>query len=220
MNALQSTLDVLGEARAKTDSVLVSYSAGKDSMICLDLCMRTFKRVECFFMYFIEGLRHIEEKFEETRKRYPGLIIRQQPHHVVIGYMKGGMYCDAVEDLPDWSLADCHAQARRESGIDLIVHGAKKTDSLWRKRHLSVAGNRDGVLYPIEEWNKLDVLAYLAARGIPLPSSAGTVSSGVGLSTPSLLWLHDNHPDDFAKIEAVFPYVNACVYRRRWYGVV
>jgi len=44
-------------------------------------------------------------------------------------------------------------------------------------------------------------------------------TSGVGLVTRSLLWLHENEPDDFKKILRWFPFAEAVVYRRKYYGI-
>jgi hypothetical protein len=75
------------------------------------------------------------------------------------------------------------------------------------------------VVSPLSEWTKLDVLSYLKGRGLPIPDSSGRSATGIDLSTPALLWLHDNFPHDFAKLCEVFPFTEAVVWRREWYGI-
>ncbi|HZQ45959.1 MAG TPA: hypothetical protein VFC07_03025, partial [Verrucomicrobiae bacterium] len=77
----------------------------------------------------------------------------------------------------------------------------------------------DDVFYPIKGWNKHDVLAYLRMQNIPLPDAHQGNTSGVDLSTRSLLWLHDAYPDDFKLLCRYFPYAEAVVYRRKFYGI-
>jgi 3'-phosphoadenosine 5'-phosphosulfate sulfotransferase (PAPS reductase)/FAD synthetase len=73
---------------------------------------------------------------------------------------------------------------------------------------------------PICGWNKYDVLAYLKAQQIPIPEAqAGKNTTGIDLSTPSLLWMYDHHRDDFERICEVFPFAGAVVKRREGYGV-
>jgi hypothetical protein len=63
------------------------------------------------------------------------------------------------------------------------------------------------------------VLAYLKINGIPVPDSSGGQATGVDLSTPSILWLYDNHPEDFQKLLQYFPLAEAAIKRRDEYGV-
>jgi len=67
---LQETLKRLETAAAAHKRVLVAYSGGKDSIATLDLCVKTFgiENVECFFMYFIPGLRCVEDELDKARK--------------------------------------------------------------------------------------------------------------------------------------------------------
>ena len=120
--------------------------------------------------------------------------------------------------LPDFSIFDCYDVAMEETGIPLVVTGAKKADSLWRRRNLSKTRKRTSIVHPIKDWTKFDVLAYLEANKIPLPESSGHSATGIDLSTPSLLWLHDRHPEDFARLRQWFPHIDAVPARRDFYA--
>lgn len=212
---------MLAQYAEQHESILVGYSGGKDSLCVLDLCMKHFKRVECFFWYVIPGLRYTEGPLEFARQRW-GVTIHQYPHWVVFKLIKYGIYSPCYFqnwDLPEFSVLDCYQLAMADTGIDVIAHGAKKADSMWRRRNLSGMKVHDYLIYPVLEWNKFEVLAYLKMHNIPLPESSGRSATGVDLTTPSLLFLHDNYPDDFEKLERVFPYIRAAVHRRDWYGI-
>ncbi|NUP12968.1 MAG: phosphoadenosine phosphosulfate reductase family protein [Polyangiaceae bacterium] len=220
--ALHETRKSLDDARARHEACLVSFSGGKDSLAVLDLCSRTFERVECFFMYFVPGLECVERQLEYARKRW-GVIIRQYPHWVLADVIHNGTFGKdwvGYEDVPIIELSDIHAMAREESGIALIATGAKKTDSLWRRRMLQAQGKAgETLIYPVVEWKKLDVLAYLSAHKIPKPDSSGRNATGIDLSAPSLLWLHDTYPDDFKRLCELFPFAEAVVWRRTFHAV-
>lgn len=225
MQPLQETLKRLETAAAAHKRVLVAYSGGKDSIATLDLCVKTFgiENVECFFMYFIPGLRCVEDELDKARKRW-GVKIHQYPHWVLHKALAYGFFTNPWYTLDDlgfveWKLDNIYALAMAETDIGLIAHGRKRSDSKWARRVLATWGDKDTLLYPLIGWSKLDVLAYLTANNLWVPGTSGRNATGVDLSTPSLLWLHDNHPQDFARIEHVFPYVRAVVERRRMFGV-
>jgi 3'-phosphoadenosine 5'-phosphosulfate sulfotransferase (PAPS reductase)/FAD synthetase len=219
MSILAETQRVLETARARADSILVAYSGGKDSKVVLDLCLRTFKRVEAFHMALVPGLDCIEQELEETRRKY-GIKIRIYPHWLARKLIANGVFTNTYythDDLPEWKLADVYALAMVEAGIDTIMTGAKKSDSSWRARFMSTF-RPDGVLNPIAGWHKYDVLAYLRAHGIPEPPSSGHSATGIDLSSGSLLWLHDAFPADFEKLCRVFPFAEAVIWKRKFYG--
>jgi 3'-phosphoadenosine 5'-phosphosulfate sulfotransferase (PAPS reductase)/FAD synthetase len=101
----------------------------------------------------------------------------------------------------------------------LIVTGAKEADSLWRRQKYFKFMTDENMHFPLRKWRKDDVLAYLDMHKIELPKAPKSGSTGIDLSTVSLLWLYDHYKDDFEKIERWFPYVGAVVKRREWYGV-
>lgn len=236
MSIADTTLAKLAEARERHDACLVAFSGGKDALATLDLCSRAgFKRLEAFYMYIVPGLQWVQERIDWASKRW-GVEIHQCPHWAVARYHRFGVYRDPVawsasaetgngtfgdtsQAVPDLKLDDIYDLMRDETGIRLIATGAKASDGVWRKRHATAA--QQDVLWPLWGWNKFDVFGYLKARGIPIPSGDGgqKFSSGEDLSVRYLLWLYDNHQDDFVKVEASYPYVRAVVKRREWYGI-
>ena len=219
---LTDTLAELDRARARSGSaILVAFSGGKDSLVCLDLCVRSFSRVECFFMYLVPGLECVETMLQRARDRW-GVTIRQYPHWVLSRLIRDGIYSDpwfGNDDLPRWTVREVYELAMAESGIRFVATGAKLSDSMWRRRNMMTAKRiADFTINPLKRWSKLDVLAYLHSHAIPVPDGPSGNATGIDLSTPSLLWLHDHHPADFARVCEVFPYAEAVVWRRKFYG--
>ena len=219
-----STTQMLTEYARRYDGVLVSYSGGKDSLVTLDLCTRTFRRVVCFFMYFVPGLAVEEAVLDIGRKRY-GVEVLYYPHWSVIAALKYGTYSAphlSKDSLPgDYTLNDVYNLARADSGIQLIACGIKKADSEFRRKNMTAFQRKD-VMCPLRDWNKLEILSYLAMHKIPVPkTSKGKTESatGVDLSAPALCKLHDEHPDDWRKLLAWFPYAEAAIARRHLFGV-
>lgn len=219
MGLAESTLETLALRCQRSDACLVAFSGGKDSLVVMDMCLRAFSSVEAFFMYLVPGLESVEIELERARKRW-GIEIRQYPHWLVQKVVKNGVYCASHwrnDSLPDWKLADIYALALLDSEMPQLATGAKSADSGWRRRFMSTQ-REDQIFYPIAKWHKYDVLAYLRARGIPLPPSSGHTATGIDLSEKSLLWLHDTFPDDFKRLCEVFPFAEAVVWRRTFYG--
>ena len=221
MQIWQDTLDLLREKREETDTILVAFSGGKDSLVCLDLCCRIFPVVKCFFMHFVPNLKCTEDSLDYARVRWK-VNIAQYPHWVLIKCLKDGIYCDQghqQDNLPDWTLRDVYDLARAEAGCKYIVNGAKDADSLWRRRFFNTTKGWTDMVYPIRKWNKMDVLAYCKVRQIPVPKLSTTASAtGVDLSTPSLLFLHQHYPEDFQRLLKWFPYAEAVIKREEFYG--
>lgn len=221
MDRLSETLKILNGVKQHSDSIMVSFSGGKDSCAVLDMCVRAFDHVEAFFLYFLPGLECAEAELEKARKRW-GVTIHQYPHWVGARALRSGVFrapSYQFDDLPDYKLRDIYDLVIRNHKIPMIATGNKKADSLWRRRNLSTIAHYTDVCHPIIGWSMPDVLTYLGKHNIPRPSGSATRATGIDLSTPSLLWMHDTHPADFKRICEVFPFAEAVVWRRSWYGV-
>mgnify|MGYP001578546747 FL=1 len=216
-NIFQKTFKQLENYSIGNEQILISYSGGKDSLIVLDMCSRIFKTIIGFFMYLIPGISICEKQIKYAQDRYNVEII-QYPHWLLSRFLKRGIYCNPhykYNNFPELKPKDIYALAREDTGFWLIATGQKRSDTMWRSRNLSQ--ETPGVINPLKDWNKYEVLAYCKLYNIPLPDSAEGNVSGIDLSERTLLWLHDRHPEDFKKLLKLFPFAEVPIYRRRFY---
>jgi phosphoadenosine phosphosulfate reductase len=219
MDVFGATSRLLSQNALAHQAVLVAYSGGKDSLVVLDLCAGAFERVVAGHLDFLPGLEVTESRLRYAQERWKCRVLRY-PHGIYLRALKCGLYCPPVSSLrraEEWSNADVWHLARQDSGIALVATGEKKRDFLARRGFIK--SNRDpNLIFPLADWHNADVLAYLQHHNIPVPDAPAD-HSGVDLSTKSLLWLHDHHPDDFALMAEQFPFIETVVLRREWYDV-
>jgi tRNA(Ile)-lysidine synthase TilS/MesJ len=217
-NIFQKTFRHLeGLAEVNDSKILIAYSGGKDSLVVLDMCSKIFEQIICFYMYIVPGISIVEQQIKYAQDRY-GVEVIQYPHWILSRFLKQGIYCNADyrhDEIPDLKPNDIFALAREDSGLWLIATGQKKSDTMWRRRNLSQ--ETPGVINPLKDWNKYEVLAYCKLHNIPLPDSAEGNVSGIDLSERTLLWLYDKHPEDFKKLLKIFPFAEVPIMRKQFY---
>lgn len=227
MSIFNDTLRMLEQHASTHDSVLVAFSGGKDSLVTLDLCCKIFPKVVAFHKWLVPGLEVIERQLDIARNRYKVPVL-EYPSASFFEAQRDGLFCNPapeLQDMEDISLAETFYWPRMDTGIQLMATGMRASDGLKRRQffaNIRATGKSDwaNTIFPIEHWRKIDVLTYLKVNKIPLPpAEKGSVTSGVGLNTESLLWLHDEFPRDFAKLKRFFPYIEAVVKRREYHGV-
>ena len=222
MGHCEETLADLSKAAERSSSVLVAYSGGKDAMVTMDLCVRSFKQVRAFHMFLVPGLECIQAMMDFAKSRWGITEILQYPHFCLPKLLKAGIYCPnhySRDNLPELQLTDIYGAAMHDTGVHMIATGAKKADSIFRRKSWQKF-EKDYLVYPLKDWSTRDVLGYLQLRSLPMPSmNNGHQTSGIDLTARDLLRVHDEFPRDFAKLEVVFPYVGAVVKRREWHGI-
>lgn len=221
------TLRALDKIAERNPEIAVGFSGGKDSLAVALLCVKTFPVVRAFFFYTVPDLECCERQMRFAEETW-GLKIARLPHWRRFNAMKSGVWCDpqdVIRGVDDLSLKEAFAYGMHVCGCEVMATGMKNSDGLRRRQFFS--NIRDGgdpvwdrVFHPIREWRKKDVLDYLRLNDVPVPETkAGEVTSGVGLDHDSICWLADNHPEDFQKFLKWYPYAEAAIYRRKWYGL-
>lgn len=199
-----------------TDSVIVAFSGGKESVVVLDLCFRYFKNVHPFFMYICPDLSFQERTLEWYEKKYQTEIIRL-PHMDVSEFFHYGSFRIADPSFPIISINDIYKYIRLKTDTWWIAAGERINDSIVRRAMMKKSGSLDvqrGRFYPVSMWKKQEILDYIKFHNLYL----GLDSRKMGFSFKSLwgkelLWLRDTFPDDYKKILHLYPFAAAGVKR-------
>lgn len=216
MSRIIETWEDVKRKSEQYESVLVSYSDGKDSRVVMDLCCANFRRVVGFVMSIAPGLRVIAEGIQWAKERYSVDII-EVPHWSCYRELNSGNYGVPVSHNVKYGLKRVCDNVIRKTGIELIASGHRKSESFERAAALSM-----GVIpgwQPIANWIDKDVFSYMKIKSIPVPSTMKKNMSGVGMEVESLLWLHANYPDDFEKLEKIYPLIRGVIKRKELRGI-
>ncbi len=201
-------------AAAITDSVLVAFSGGKDSVVTLDVCMKHFAHVEGFFMYQVRGLSFQESILRYYEDKY-GIPIHRIPHFELSQWLRYGLFRPYDFNCPIVSVKETYDYMRENTDIWWIAAGERIADSVWRRAMIKSSGTIDpkrGRFFPIAEWNKADVQAYIRQHKLRV----GLESAKLGFSFRSfmgkdLLQIQKYFPQDYARIRRWFPLVDVSI---------
>lgn len=204
-------------ASTVTDSVIVSFSGGKESVVVLDMCVRHFAHVYAFHMYAFPNLSFADEQLRWYEERY-GIDIIDLPHPDLASNMHYGAFRPWDDDVPLFGFNDVYAYVRWLTGAWWVAAGERCSDSLVRLamiRHSGTVDPKRGRFYPLANWNKRDVMSYIRFHHLRLGKDSRRIGySFPGLEPEALSALSHDFPDDYARIESWFPMVGASVFRQ------
>lgn len=222
MTAREHTSQVIDWIRQRTDSVILFYSAGKDSIALLDLVAPRFRSVVCVYMYLVKGMRHIGKYIEWSRLRYPNVEFHEVPHWNLTHLLRGGAYCQRRDDVKLMRFKDVAESCRLRFGVDWCLYGMKQSDNMNRRimlrgkdYELQAIQPKTRNAYPLSMWGNNEVLAYIRQNRLPEPVrySIRGKSQGLMLNEDCFLWLRENYPDDLRRIIEAFPQSEVILYK-------
>lgn len=204
-----------------TDSVLVGFSCGKDSIVTLDLCFRFFRNVRPFFMYYVPQMDFQERFIRKYEKRY-GVECIRIPHFEVSNFMRYGTFREEDSNVPIVSVSDAYAYLREITGIQYIACGERMSDSIVRRAMLKRSGSIDakrGRFFPIIYWRKADVYQYIKAKQLVLPREYEQIGHSFrSLSGEDVGMVKRMFPSDYEKLLRLYPLAGATAYREDHFG--
>jgi len=192
----------------KDEPIIIMFSTGKDSIVMADLLMKGYAgKKEFVFLYFVEGLEIKQRIIEHYEKRW-NIKIHQQPDFTNLSLKTGKKY----------KMSDIERGLRAKFNISYIAQGVRRDESMARRgmlAHLPYGiDEKYKKLYPIADFSAKDVMSYIKLNKLPIPVE---YSHGWkhDFSTPNvdgLIYLKNNFPNDYKKVIAEFPHLQAMVF--------
>lgn len=204
-----------------TDSVIVGFSGGKDSIVTLDLCFKYFKNVKPFFMYLVPDLEFQEKMLQWYENKYNTEIIRI-PHFECSNFLKYGSFTLFDMNVDIVTINDTYEYLRQRTDIYWIAAGERCADSIVRNAMIKKSGSIDykrGRFYPLAYWKKQEVLQYIKMKKLYLsPEQKKLGFSFRSLAGSEVSIIKEHYPNDYEKILKVYPFIGAGVERFEKYN--
>lgn len=212
-----SGTEVIARIREETDTILLSFSCGKDS-IAAWLALQGHFKIIPFYMYLVPGLEFVERSLSYY-ERYFGTHIHRLPSPSLYR-MLANLTFQAPERaslieaarLPQFSYDDVSRILSEDAGsTDTLwtATGVRAADSPNRRTSIRQYGpinwNRR-YFYPVWDMLKDELIAQIASSGVGLPIDYewfGRSFDGIDYRFMSVL--RDVAPDDYRRIVEWFP---------------
>lgn len=217
----ETLLSAIERQALLTDTVIVSYSGGKDSAVVLDLACKYFKTVHAFFMYQVPELSFQEEILKWAEDKY-GLEIYRVPHFEVSEFYRTGMFCRPQPHLPKVTVKDVYTHVRDACDCWWIAAGERAKDSIVRNAMIKKSGSIDqkrGRFFPLAYWNKEHVMRYVNHHKLMVSQESKVLGHSFrSLTVDELHKLNEFYPQDFERVCKAFPLARAALAHREMYG--
>ena len=225
---------VVYKIRERTDTILLSFSTGKDSIAAwleLRKPQYGFKRIIPAYLYTVPGLEFVEESLRYYEDFFQTEIHRM-PHECFYRFMNGLIWqppehCRIIElslfPLP--SLDDILSYLAQDMGFQerpWAATGVRAADSPIRRAAISKYGainEKRRTFFPVWDWNKERLISEITAAGVKLPVDYRVWGRSFdGLDRRFMEPMRKHFPKDYARILEFFPLVDADIYRKEFFG--
>lgn len=201
-----------------TNSLILGFSTGKDSIVALDIASRYFKKLYVYFLYIVPDLEFQEKILRKYERKYD-IQIDRLPHPDVSNFLKYGTFRPPDSAVRQVQFSDLHDYLRVKSGYKWIAGGERINDSITRRAFLKTSGSIDLSsyrMYPLINWNKQSVIEYIKRKHLILSKDLSVIGrSFCSLNGKELLYVAENYPEDFERIKRFYPLCEVSVLREK-----
>lgn len=228
---MQNSEQLCKKLATENDSVICSFSMGKDSIGAAIQMQRHFERVEYVFMYMVPnlefqeiGLAYYEGVFGKKIKRMPNPSLYRQLNALMYQH-PGNVDTVFSKNLFECKYDDIFAAAKHDYGLPeetFVGVGVRASDSLARRTSVMQTGgvylNRKQ-FFPVFDWNISRLVSEIRQAGIKLPVDYKIWGRTFdGFDHRFLKPLKDNFPNDYEKIREFFPLIDLELKRYGTFG--
>lgn len=214
--------------RASGDTVILSFSCGKDAIAAWLALRPHFARVVPFYLYLIpglsfieEGLRYFEDFFGEKILRFPQPnLYRMLKDRVFQPPERFNIIEEAGLTALSYDEIETTVRARIGRPEAFMATGVRSADSPNRRtaimKHGSLNPSRK-VFYPVYDWNIADVDRAIRQARVRMPVDYRLFGRTFdGIDERFLYPLKEHYPADFRRILEWFPLAELMLHRRRF----
>ena len=225
-------LDTIREVRAKSDTCLLAFSCGKDSIAAWLELRRHFKTIIPFYMYLIPELEFVEENLRYYEDFF-GARIHRIAHPSLYAMLRNLVFQPPTAwpviqaaRLPAFDYHRIERLLAAELGLGDEVYtatGVRASDSITRrvaiKKHGAV-NHAKQKFYPVWDWGKQKLIDEIDGAGCKLPSDYRMFGRSFdGLGAEYLVPMKQHYPRDYARVLEFFPLAELEINRRQYAGM-
>jgi hypothetical protein len=218
--------EAIAAIRAETDTVLLAFSCGKDS-IAAWLRLRQEFTVIPFYMWLVPGLEFVERDLAYFEDFF-GTPITRYPNPKAYNNLRSG----AMQAPANWAWLDStpipgkltrqfvETVLKDELGLPqetYVATGVRAADSPMRLAAMRSHGPisvKQRKFHPIWDWRKERLMQTLHRSGVRLPVDYLLFGRSFdGLDRRFSTVIKRVYPDDYARIKAFYPLIDAEDYR-------
>ena len=221
-------VDAIATIRAKTDTILLAFSGGKDAVGAWLECRKHFPHVVPYYMYIVPGGL---EFIDESLKYYEGWFgerIHRIPHPSLYRMLNNFVFQPPERTeiiraamLPNPSYLDSQDELRDSLGLGrecYVADGVRAADSPIRQlawRRYGPINHNTAKFSPIIDWNIARLADEIEASGVRLPVDYRIFGRSFdGLDFRFLEPLKRHFPRDYERILQWFPLADIELFRR------
>ena len=223
------TLDFLEKVKERTNTVVLSFSRGKDSLASWLVLKKAGIRVVPFHMQMVPGLKFVDDYLDYCEDVFEEKIYRTV-HPCLYFWLNTLVYQPpytratiAACKLPKFDMDDVAAGVKRTAGIDpheWQAIGTSANDSAQRRITMNRYQGFDDPnkrCYPIWNMRKAEKIGLLQESGIKLPVDYEMFGrSWDGLDSWYIKPIRERFPNDYETIKKWFPLIDVETARKEF----
>ena len=212
--------------RQQSDTILMAFSCGKDSIGAWLACRPHFDRIIPYYMYLVPDLEFVEESLAYY-ERWFGCHIMRIPHPSIYRQLNDLVFQPpehrAILDRANFgnlSFLDLQDMIRDQEGIPTeayVASGVRAVDSPYRMIAMKTHGpisRKQRQFFPIWDWNKARLVSELQSAGVKLPVDYQIFGRSFdGIDYRFLAPLKKHFPRDYARILEYFPLADLEIFK-------